>query len=102
MPGLFFVYLRKSDGQIKKVSFKMNFAVELQALSAPYQHSGFCQFKDTDLGTERKELMKWKKIKILAGENIIEVTSPWSHRMSYLEGISYTQTSVKNSRKIVL
>jgi len=80
----------------------MNFAVALQALSAPYQHSGFRQFKDTDLGTERKELMKWKKIKILAGENIIEVTSPWSHRMSYLEGISYTQTSVKNSRKIVL
>ena len=102
VPGLFFVYLRKSDDQIKKVSFKMNFAVELQALSAPYQHSGFRQFKDTDLGTERKELMKWKKIKILAGENIIEVTSPWSHRMSYLEGISYTQTSVKNSKKIVL
>ena len=95
VPGLFFVYLRKSDDQIKKVSFKMNFAVELQALNAPYQHSGFCQFKDTDLGTESKELMKWKRIKKLAGENIIEVTSPWSHRMSYLEGISYTQNICK-------
>ena len=101
-PGLFFVYLKKSDDQIKKVSFKINFAVKLQGLSAPYQHSRFCQFKDTDLGTKRKELMRWKRIKILAGENIIEVTNPWSHRMSYMEGISYTQTSVKNSRKIVL
>ena len=73
----------------------MNFAVELQALNAPYQHSGFCQFKDTDLGTESKELMKWKRIKKLAGENVIEVTSPWSHRISYLEGTSYTQNICK-------
>lgn len=47
-------HLKKSDDQIKKVSFKINFAVKLQGLSAPYQHSRFCQFKDTDLGIKEK------------------------------------------------
>lgn len=49
---------KKSNDQNNKVSFKVDFAGEPQALGAPYQLSSFYQFKGTDLGTsERKELV---------------------------------------------
>lgn len=52
------------------------------------QFSSFIDLK-TNLGTsERKELVKWKRFKILAGEGIIESTRSWGHRMPSLEGIS--------------
>lgn len=55
------------------------------------------------MGTsERKELVTWKRFKMLAGEGIIEVTRLKSQNvMVGRDLLSSTQTSVKISRKIV-
>lgn len=67
------------------------------------QFSSFIDLK-TNLGTsERKELVKWKRFKILAGEGIIESTRSWVTECHRWKGspVLYTNIRKKFQKNVV-